>query len=231
MTKVYRFSMGRQEVATLKNLLAPPKRDKVWPAEKFDLRKHSKFPRLVHVLAFNSLSGKWGFHSLRSLREVPTYLVPERGMKRAERIRPFETYSFSMKKKVTLHFFARLEPGLFNELDPVLTCLQPEYDGRNGFAPCARLGKRPDGRALPPDGRPEDGPPLGVQVHLPVLPGLNVGEVSPLTWLAPLPYPKCAYFSYTYPHNRRVTNIYEKVAPRIKYLPDSEDEEEKTSNK
>ncbi len=105
--------MGGQEVSTSGDLCAPGKRDEdtVWPAEKFSLRKHSKFPKLVHVLAYDSLSGRWDIHALSQLREVPTYLVPERGIRRKERTRAFETYSYKMKKKVTLYFFARVEPG------------------------------------------------------------------------------------------------------------------------
>ncbi len=113
LDKVDRFGMGRQEVVTKEDLGDPGKEDKdtVWPAEKFSLRKHSQFPKLDHVLAYDSLSGRWDIHALRKLREVPTYRVPERGIRRNERTRPFETYSYKMKKKVTLYFFARVEPG------------------------------------------------------------------------------------------------------------------------
>ncbi len=105
--------MGAQEVDSLGDLFAPSKtdRDLVWPAQKFNSRKHSKFHKLCHALAFDSLSGCWGIYNLGRLREVPTYLVPERAMTRTERETPFDTYSLKMKRKVRLYFFARLEPG------------------------------------------------------------------------------------------------------------------------
>lgn len=96
-------------------------RDRNWPAETFSKRKHSQFYRLVKVFAYNSLTQHWGFYYLGHLRDVPTYVRPERALTRAEREAPFDTFYFKKSKMVRLHFFCRIEPGSFMTWDPVCT--------------------------------------------------------------------------------------------------------------
>ncbi len=51
-------------------------RDRNWPPEKFDKRKHSQFARVWQVFAYDSLNKRWGYYHVGGLRDVPTYLDP-----------------------------------------------------------------------------------------------------------------------------------------------------------
>ncbi len=82
-----------------------------WPAETFNKKKHSQFYCVIQVFAYDSLNECWDYFNLGRLREVPTYVTPERPMTRKEREAPFETYDYAKSRKVRLHVFARIEPG------------------------------------------------------------------------------------------------------------------------
>lgn len=83
----------------------------IWAPEKFCRSKHSKFYEVQHVLAYNTETKEWGVYALSKLREVPAYVVPHRGMTRAERRATFTTFYANWSKDVTLRIFCRLEPG------------------------------------------------------------------------------------------------------------------------
>ncbi len=105
--------MGGVNLDLEKTMAEPEYRDSDWnwPAEKFNKKKHSQFYRVVKVFAYDSLNENWGYYYLGRLRDVPTYVTPERPMTRKEREAPFETYDCAKRRKVRLHMFARIEPG------------------------------------------------------------------------------------------------------------------------
>ncbi len=86
-------------------------KDWIWPPMKFVREKNNRFYEVKHILAYNAADLQWGVYQLSYLKTVPTHVVPERGMTRAERRKPFTTYYLRWKKDVTLRAFARLEPG------------------------------------------------------------------------------------------------------------------------
>ncbi len=85
----------------------------IWPPMKFVKEKQNCFHEVEHILAYNADDRQWGVYQLSYLKEVPPYVVPYRGMTRAERREPFTTYYIRWKKDVTLRAFARLEPGTY----------------------------------------------------------------------------------------------------------------------
>ena len=106
--------MGHTEV-DLEATMAEPShsdRDRVWPPEKFNRRKHSQFFRLVSVFAYNEISGHWGIYKLGHLHQVPTWVRPEKDLTRKQRRTPVETFYFKKQKDVKLYIFSRIEPGL-----------------------------------------------------------------------------------------------------------------------
>lgn len=78
---------------------------------RFDYGEDQALANLVHVVAYNALTDRWGIYNLDTLREIPTYLVAHRDLTRAERQTAFETRIKTNGRIVQLYFFARVEPG------------------------------------------------------------------------------------------------------------------------